>query len=117
MKKNPDNKTSSMFIEESVNDIVAEATKEILREAIVHFNTPALRKRGDTERFFFSQEEVDFVLSQLYVPESVICTIEKNFDGSVFCWCLDYNFKNTEAKKKLIEYCENLKAEKKDKKS
>ena len=94
---------------ETTNDIILDAIDGVLNEAVRHFNTPSYRNRGDEERYFYNKEEVEKVMSLLYVPESVICTPDYNKDGSVFCYIISRNYKNMSL---LRMYVTNLKAQK-----
>ena len=94
---------------ETTNDIILDAIDGVLNEAVRHFNTPSYRNRGDEERYFYNKEEVEKVMSLLYVPESVICTPDYNKDGSVFCYIISRNYKNMPL---LRMYVANLKAKK-----
>lgn len=108
-KKNAINAKVTSAKVETANDIILDAIDGVLNEAVRHFNTPSYRNRGDEERYFYNKEEVEKVMSLLYVPESVICTPDYNKDGSVFCYIISRNYKNMPL---LRMYVADLKAKK-----
>lgn len=75
---------------DSINDIISEVSNSLILEAVSHFNTIRTRIREGDERYFYKWAEVDAVLSQLNDPDSVSIEAEKNFDGSIFCYIMNY---------------------------
>lgn len=77
-------------VHESDNELLTEVSNSLILEAISHFNTTRSRLREGDERYFYKWDEVDAVLSQLKDPDSVSIQAEKNFDGSVFCYIMNF---------------------------
>ena len=77
-------------VHESDNELLTEVSNSLILEAISHFNTTRSRLRERDERYFYKWAEVDAVLSQLKDPDSVSIQVEKNFDGSVFCYIMNF---------------------------
>lgn len=75
---------------ESDNEILSEVSNSLIQEAVSHFNTIRTRVREDDERYFYKWTEVDAVLSQLKDPDSVSIKAEKDVDGTVFCYIMNY---------------------------
>ena len=75
---------------ESDNAILSEVSKSLIQEAVSHFNIVRTRIREDDERYFYKWDEVDAVLSQLKDPDCVSIKAEKNFDGSIFCYVMNF---------------------------
>ena len=78
-------------IHESDNELLTEVSNSLILEAISHFNTTRSRLREGDERYFYKWDEVDAVLSQLKDPDSVSIQVEKDFDGSVFCYIMNFS--------------------------
>ena len=77
-------------VHESDNELLTEVSNSLILEAISHFNTTRSRLREGDERYFYKWDEVDAVLSQLKDPDSVSIQAEKDFDGSVFCYIMNF---------------------------
>lgn len=77
-------------IVETDNEMLIEISNSLIQEAISHFNTVRTRVREGDERYFYKWDEVDAVLSQLKDPDSVSIQAEKNFDGTIFCYIMNY---------------------------
>lgn len=75
---------------ESDNELLSEVSNSLIQEAVSHFNTIRTRIREDDERYFYKWSEVDAVLSQLKDPDSVSIKAEKDVDGTVFCYIMNY---------------------------
>ncbi len=83
-------KKATQEVFESDNEILSEISNSLIQEAISHFNTVRTRVREDDERYFYKWDEVDAVLSQLKDPDCVSIKAEKNFDGSIFCYIMNF---------------------------
>lgn len=88
MKKNLNNttiSTTSIFAE-----VMSEMLDSYFAECICHFNKNCIRKRKDeTQRYFFSMKEVNYVKNYLQDPNSV--TVKPLYDnGSIWCYEMDY---------------------------
>lgn len=77
-------------VHESDNELLTEVSNSLILEAVSHFNTTRSRLREGDERYFYKWDEVDAVLSQLKNPDSVSIQAEKDFDGSVFCYIMNF---------------------------
>ena len=77
-------------VRESDNELLTEVSNSLIIEAVSHFNTVRTRLRDGDERYFYKWDEVDAVLSQLKDPDSVSIQAEKDFDGSVFCYIMNF---------------------------
>ena len=83
-------KKTNQKVVESDNEILSEISNSLIQEAISHFNIIRTRIREGDERYFYKWDEVDAVLSQLKDPDSVSIQAEKNFDGTVFCYIMNF---------------------------
>lgn len=86
----PKSKNINQEAFESDNAILSEISNSLIQEAISHFNTVRTRIREGDERYFYKWDEVDAVLSQMKDPDSVSIQAEKNFDGTVFCYIMNF---------------------------
>ena len=77
-------------VHESDNELLTGVSNSLILEAVSHFNTTRSRLREGDERYFYKWDEVDAVLSQLKDPDSVSIQAEKDFDGSVFCYIMNF---------------------------
>ena len=68
------------------DEMFSESISLILLEAINHFNSCALRMRGDESRFFFNRKEVELVMNNLFKPDDIVCQVVTDDCGDFFCY-------------------------------
>lgn len=87
MKKNLNNTIS---VTSTFAEVMSEMLDSYFAECICHFNKICIRKRKDeTQRYFFSMREVNYVKNNLQDPNSV--TVKPLYDnGSIWCYEMDY---------------------------
>ena len=75
----------------SDNELLSEVSNTLILEAVSHFNTTRTRLRDGDERYFFKWSDVDEVLSRLKDPDCVSVEVEKDCDGTTFCYIMNFS--------------------------
>lgn len=75
------------------NDFIQESIDSVLREAVTFFSSPRFRKKkgnGEMCRYFYHEDEVDFVLNHVPHPKMLKVNTVLNDDKTVFCWVITF---------------------------